>query len=70
MRPPRRTPLAVQADHAALLSPGTKVIVRDDLGRDNISFVLDAPFLLGGHTYVVNCEGFKAYDVMRVRLAI
>jgi hypothetical protein len=63
-----RTALAVQADHAAQLTPGTRVIVRDDDGRDNESVVLAAPFLMGGHTYVVNCEGFRAYDVMCVRL--
>lgn len=69
MRPFRtRTPLAVQADHAALLRPGTAVIVRDDNGRDNRSTVVDAPWCLGGHTYVVNCDGYRAFDVMRVRL--
>jgi hypothetical protein len=62
------TPLAVQADHAAQLIPGTPVIVRDDTGRDHQSVVLQKPFLMGGHTYVVNCEGFHAYSVMRVRL--
>jgi hypothetical protein len=60
----------VQADHAAQLKPGTRVIVRDDLGHDNKSVVLAPPWCLGGHTYVVNCEGFHAYHVMRVRLDV
>lgn len=65
---PRRITLRVQLEHAKQLTPGTRVIVRDDSGRDHPSVVLDPPWCMGGHSYVVNCEGFRAYHVMRVRI--
>lgn len=67
-----RTPLAVQQRHARTLAVGACVTVQDDAGRLIDAQVLDEPWLLGGHTFVVNCAGgqrvFRAYDVMRVQL--
>lgn len=64
-----------QAKHAQSIKSGMKVIVRDDDGN-NVAAVADGdPWLLGGHTYVVNCDAelsekrFRAFNVMRVRPA-
>lgn len=66
----KRTPLKVQQRHASTLTVGMEVTVEDDYGTKHDAQVRDAPWLLGGHTYVVNCVGgqrtFRAYNVMRV----
>lgn len=63
-------PRKVQLQRARLLKPGTAVQVQDDTGIVHAAHVQDYPWLLGGHTYVVNCLGkqrlFRAYSVMRV----
>lgn len=65
-----RTPLKVQQRHANTLAVGMNVTVEDDAGVKHDAQVVDEPWLLGGHTYVVNCAGgqriFRAYNVMRV----
>lgn len=66
----KRTSLQVQQRRAKTLKVGMEVMVLDDSGEMHRAQVTDEPWLLGGHTYVVNCAGggrlFRAYNVMRV----
>jgi hypothetical protein len=67
----RKTPLLAQAMHAKRLKTGTCVEVWDDNGSIHNGIVEDEPWLLGGHTWVVNVRGtskyFRAFNVMRVQ---